>query len=90
MDFRYVVHGQDNPLKRSVCTFTNHNDMLTYRRQMFEGLREVELPKCLFFGLVDTLWQFSLRCMCSAQIQYMYISVAKYFTNFDSSQFFVM
>ena len=49
MDFRYVVHGQDNPLKRSVCTFTNHNDMLTYRRQMFEGLREVELPKCLFF-----------------------------------------
>ena len=50
MDFRYVVHGQDNPLKRSVCTFTNHNDMLTYRRQMFEGLKVDKVKWCTYNG----------------------------------------
>ena len=39
MDFRYVVHGQDNPFRKSVCTFTNHNDMLTLKRKMFGGLK---------------------------------------------------
>ena len=25
MDFRYVVHGLDNPFRKSVCTFINLN-----------------------------------------------------------------
>ena len=33
MDFRYVVHGIDNPFTKSVCAFTNHIDMFTIKEE---------------------------------------------------------